>query len=256
MRPEISPEPAVPQVGHHPLIAQLYAQQTAKVAHSPSSEQAQGDRGRRGQSENTTGSSPSDPAVDSQHAANVELSTRRLNVAEETVGQLADLITSIVDSLRESPIGLQSHRANHRILLSAAGAAKDIIEHAQSAGKPLFNMNVTLLSGRTLPATSRSALAAYSASHRRSGNSPDPPSVRRAFQVIEIHLVGPKGVLNTLQELADNGPFASEDAANSVGKVLEILHNLSEVVTDAKARLRDPPSFADPHNTGALDQHA
>lgn len=241
MRPEFSPEPVAPQVIHHPLLAQHYAQQAARIAHSPSSAQAQSDRGRRGHPQGATGASPPTLEEAEEIRLHAERSRARLGAVRAAVGQLADLTCSVAGSLEQTPIGTNSHRANERILRSAAGAAKDIVSHAEHAGEPLFNVNQYYLSGRTLAASSRSALAAYGSTRRPTTNSPDPPLVQRALEVVEIHLTGFHGVLNRLQDLAENGPHSVEGASEVVKSIRETLTSLESVVDDARDRGLRPP---------------
>ncbi|QYK52289.1 MAG: hypothetical protein KF824_08465 [Fimbriimonadaceae bacterium] len=241
METRVSNDHIAPAAIQSPLLVSLHAQQVARVNESPSSQKPSSERDPNQNFER--GFMPLGESKEQYDARILQLqnSLDKIWAFKSTIGQLTDLLESVVTTLAQTPLGPVSNRSNQRLIRSASGAAKDIISHAEVNGEPLFNVNQHYLSGRPISAFAQSAISAYTQNTRMHDyRSNDPPLVRQAFGVVKSQIVGQNGVLLALQRLAEFGPHSSDRAKEAVNDEKLRLVSVDHVLDDAKARGVDP----------------
>jgi len=241
METRVSNDHIAPAAIQSPLLVSHLAQQASRVSESPSSSRTSEDRDSHPQ--HGRGISVYSESKDEIDTRLVELknSLDKIWAFKNTIGQLTDLLESVSLTLAQTPLGPVSNRTNQRLIRSAAGAAKDIISHAELNGEPLFNVNQHYLSGRVISAFAQSAISAYSQNTRmRDSRSNDPPLVRMAIGVVNTQIVGQTGILISLQRLAEFGPHSSDRARTAINQEKLRLVGIDNVLDEAKTRGIDP----------------
>jgi len=241
METRVSNDHIAPAAIQSPLLVSLHAQQAGRVNESPSSQKPSSDRdANQNQERGFLVLGESQEKFDAR-ILQLQKSLDKIWAFKSTIGQLTDLLESVVTTLAQTPLGPVSNRSNQRLIRSASGAAKDIISHAQVDGEPLFNVNQHYLSGRPISAAAQSAIYAYAQNTRMHDyRSNDPPLVRQAFGVVKSQIVGQTGVLLALQRLAEFGPHSSDRAREAVNDEKLRLISVDSVLDEAKTRGIDP----------------
>lgn len=194
-----------------------------------------------------------------QLSERLKASAVKVETARAALGQMSDLVDSVIEGMRRNAASSSGGRANERLMESAFATAQDIVEHARSDGQYLLGP------GRAAPYRSQAvdgktlaAIGAYQRNQNAYGQSAeqaDPPLVRHALQSTRAFVSGPEGVLETLRQMAEHGPHEGPSAEKALHEAKQTLKGLTNMLGDARVREIDQPlqEMQQPRGTTPFD---
>ena len=192
-----------------------------------------------------SGQKQNKPANAEQVEQKLKVAAARVETVRAALGQMADLLESVRESLKRVNPSQGSPKHLERLLRTTANTAEDIVDHARLHGEPLLGTghrmsyvdrvadHVTL---HAITSYSRNAQAFADTKHNA-----DPPLIRHALQTASAFISGSAGVLAALEHLASNGPYSISQADEVLATAQQTVEGLKNMLADARIRDVDRP---------------
>lgn len=173
------------------------------------------------------------------HREALKRSAARVETARAALGQIADLVGSVSQSLKRNAAASSNPLANERLVQTAHATALDIVEHARIDGTKLLGTGRLQSFADRVSGQSLAAIKAYGKSEsafQASLGSDDPPLVKHALATAKVFVSGPDGILETLHTMAERGPSAGPEAEQALESISRTAEGLRTLLADARMR--------------------